>query len=239
MRRHLMVFAVLFAPALAAAQESPEDVQRARQLFGEGVEQHEARRYDEAVDTFRSVLEIRSAPAVRYNLALNLFELGQYPEAQLQVELLLADPAAAADLQAAARELETGMTERGGQVRVETVLAADAHVEVDGYELADPHRPVRVLAGTHRITVVEGEEVVSEDVVSVGVGETKSSRPSAASSGTADGGIFATESAAPVAKDWRFWTALGVVAAIGVALVIVAIADDDAVGTGPGALVSW
>ena len=110
-------------------------------------------------------------------------------------------------------------------------------MEIDGYPLAEPQRPTRVLAGTHRGTVLEGDQPVAEEVITVNVGQTHSARPTAA---TADSGpnLFERAAARPVAKDWRFWTALGVVAAIGVTLVVLTIVDDDT-GAGAMPLVSW
>ncbi len=244
MRRHLLLFSVsLLLPQLAFAQEDEASVQQARQLFGEGVQQHEERQYREAVDTFRAVLEIRSSPAVRYNLALNLFELGQYPEADAQVQLILADAQTPPPIRDSAVELRQHMEERGGQVTVVAEEAPEgAEIQVDGYPIEDPSRPVRVIHGTHHVTVVhEGEEVGSE-VVTVDVGANETVMVSGdADSGTGpaifDGGSF--EGAEPVSSDWRFWVALGVVAVVVVGVVIGAAIDDDDSGAAGLPLISW
>lgn len=247
MRRHLLLLSMsLLVPHLASAQEDPESVQRARELFGEGVDQHEHRRYREAVDTFRAVLAIRAAPAVRYNLALNLFELGQYPEADAQVQLILADSSTPPPLRDSAIELRTHMDERGGQLQISVADAAEgAEVQVDGYAV-DDSRPVRVIHGTHHVTLVQDEEEVGSEVVSVNVGTNESVAISPSSGGGDSGGggavIFDGESfegAEPVSGDWRFWTALGVVAIVVVGIVIGTILDDDDSGAAGVPLLSW
>jgi len=249
MRRHLLLFSVsLLVPQLAFAQDDEASVQRARVLFGEGVQQHEERQYREAVDSFRAVLEIRASPAVRYNLALNLFELGQYPEADAQVQLILADSQSPPPIRDSAVELRQHMAERGGQVTVSTEDAPEgAEVQVDGYPIEDPSRPVRVIHGTHQVTVVhEGEEVGSEVVrVDVGANEavTVSSDGSSGGGGSGDTGpLFDGESfqgAEPVASDWRFWVALGVVAVVIVGVVIGTALDDDDTGRASVPLITW
>ncbi len=235
MRRHLLLLSMsLLLPHLASAQEDSESVQRARQLFGEGVDQHEHRRYREAVDTFRAVLAIRAAPAVRYNLALNLFELGQYPEADAQVQLILADSQTPPPLRDSAVELRTHMEERGGQLQIAVEEAPEgAEVQVDGYPVEDPSRPVRVIHGTHHVTLVHEEQEVGSEVVSVDVGETEAVTVSPSSGGgdVGDGAVVfdgqSFEGADPVSGDWRFWTALGVVAVVIVGIVIGTVLDDD------------
>lgn len=250
MRRHLLLFSVsLLVPQLAFAQADEASVQRARALFGEGVQQHEERQYQEAVDSFRAVLEIRASPAVRYNLALNLFELGQYPEADAQVQLILADSTTPPPIRDSAVELRQHMTERGGQISVTTEDAPEgAEVQVDGYVIEDPSQPVRVIHGTHQVTVVhEGEEVGSQVVrVDVGANEAVTvsgdgSNGSGGGSGSA-GPLFDGESfqgAEPVASDWRFWVALGVVAVVIVGVVIGTALDDDDTGRAGMPLLTW
>ena len=248
MRRHLLLLSMsLLLPHFASAQEDLESVERARQLFGEGVDQHEHRRYREAVDTFRAVLAIRAAPAVRYNLALNLFELGQYPEADTQVQLILADSQTPPPLRDSAIELRTHMEERGGQLSVSVVGAPEgAAVEVDGYAVEDPSRPVRVIQGTHQVTLVHEDQEVGSEVVSVDVGETQAVTVSPSSGGgaTGDGAVVfdgqSFEGAEPVSGDWRFWTALGVVAVVIVGIVIGTVLDDDDSGAAaPMRLITW
>lgn len=247
MRRHLLLLSMsLLVPHLASAQEDPESVARARQLFGEGVDQHEHRRYQEAVDTFRAVLAIRAAPAVRYNLALNLFELGQYPEADAQVQAMLADSQTPPPLRASAIELRTHMEERGGQLQVSVADGpAGAEVQVDGYTLEDSSRPVRVIRGTHQVTLVHEDQEVGSEVVSVDVGETETVTVSPSSGEEPgegavvfDGQSF--EGAEPVSGDWRFWAALGVVAVVIVGIVIgTVLDDDDGAAPAPMRLISW
>ena len=246
MRRHLVLLSMsLLVAQLASAQEDPGSVQRARELFGEGVGQHEARRYREAVDTFRAVLAIRAAPAVRYNLALNLFELGQYPEADAQVQRILSDSTTPPALRDSAMELRTHMDERGGRLRVSVADAPEgAEVRVDGYALDDPSRPVRVIHGTHEVTLVKDGEEIGSQVVSVDAGETEAVTVSPADGdGGGDGAVVfdgeSFEGAESVGGDWRFWTALGVVAVVVVGIVIGTVLDDDDSGAAGLPLLRW
>jgi len=248
MRRHLLLLSMsLLVPQLASAQEDPESVQRARELFGEGVDQHERRRYREAADTFRAVLAIRSSAAVRYNLALNLFELGQYPEADAQVQLILADSQTPPPLRDSAVELRTHMDERGGQLQIAVADAPEgAEVRVDGYAVDDPSQPVRVNHGTHQVTLAHDDEEVGSEVVSVDVGETQTvvlSPESGGGAGSGDGAVVfdgqSFEGAEPVSSDWRFWVALGVVAVVVVGIVIGTVLDDDDSGMTGMPLLSW
>jgi len=246
MRRHLILLSVsLLLPQLAFGQEDEASVQRARELFGAGVQQHEGRRYQEAVDSFRAVLAIRASAAVRYNLALNLFELGQYPEADAQVQLILADSQAPPPIRDSAIELRQHMDERGGRLAVAAEGApAGAELQVDDYPIEDPSRPVRVIHGTHQVSVVHEDEVLGSEVVRVAVGATEEvtvaadgSEPAGGAPPLFDGGSF--EGAEPVSSDWRFWVALGVVAVVIVGVVIGTAIDDDDTGARSMPLIAW
>ena len=224
--------------ASALAQEEPADVERARELFGEGVSHSEAARYQEAAEAFRAVLAIRSAPAVRYNLALSLFELGSYPEADAQIQAVLDDSESPTDLRMSARELRDHIDDNGGRIQIELAGATEgASVKVDGYTVEDLHRPIRVVAGaSHQVAVVMGEDAVVTEDVQVAQGESRQVRLVVAPS-AAEAALGADASAVGgkrLYEDWRFWAAAGTVVLIAVVVVVAAIvsgSDDPSTGS--------
>ena len=77
----LAVVVAAAAPAPAAAQ-SDADLERAREAFAAGVEATDEGRWDDAVASFREVMEVRATPQVKYNLAVALDQTGEYVEAE-------------------------------------------------------------------------------------------------------------------------------------------------------------
>src|SRR5690606_13211798 len=104
--------------AQAGAEADQASLDEARRIFGEGLAHSDRREWHEAVASFRQVLELRTAPPVLYNLAIALFETGDYPEAQERLEAVLASEDADATLRASATELLGKLEARAAKLEV-------------------------------------------------------------------------------------------------------------------------
>jgi hypothetical protein len=149
------------APAQAQVPEAPapDAVELARRLFREGVEAAEAGRWDEARLRFTRVLSIRSAPLVRFNLALACRNAGHLIEAVEHYRQFALDPSSAADrprMAAAAQEIEA-ISQR--IARLQVVVSGD---DPQGFMLDGRPQSIALLGqeipvdpGNH-VVVVEG-----------------------------------------------------------------------------------
>jgi hypothetical protein len=171
------------APTLGAAQaEAPKlpdsaaesgDVERARVLFKQGVELARVRDFVSAAARFREALALRSAPAVQYNLAAALSQLGKHVEAYNLCQQIIRNTEAPADVQAPSREL---MEDIAPQTARLTVLASvgdgTPDIAVDGEPLpADELGIARALSpGVHRVTAERNHERFFEREVSIPLG---------------------------------------------------------------------
>lgn len=217
-------------PSTAHAQESASEaeVERARQLFVEGLDFSDQGNWDEALLRFRAVAEVRRAPPVLLNLATALVEVGEFPEANAVVAELIAGDAPS-NMRAGAEDLRDQMFNRGGSLRV----ALDATLEgleirVDGYAIAEEllSAPIPVSAGEHLVEAMTGEgQVRSRRELTIAQNETLEVQlqlapsPQDAARGAepgTDGGF----SLPPIMKDWRLWAAVGA----GVVLIVVVVA---------------
>ncbi|MSP60117.1 MAG: hypothetical protein EXR72_07205 [Myxococcales bacterium] len=72
MRSALAAIAVLLATAMPVAAATPEDLARAREIYGAGTVAFEAQMYGDAEQAFRDVLRILQNPAAWYDIALTL-----------------------------------------------------------------------------------------------------------------------------------------------------------------------
>ena len=148
-----------------AALTEEERTERARTLFGEGLELADAGDWDRAVHRFRRALELRAAAPIRYNLATSLARMGRLVEALEEVEAILEDPEADEEVQAASRTLQAELTPRLGRLSV--TIRGDASgtlVTVDGRPweslgepiAADPGiRVARLMRDTDELDVEE------------------------------------------------------------------------------------
>ena len=219
---------MLLISASAAAQTEAE-LNEARQWFGEGVAHVEAGRHREAVTSFRRVLAVRASPQVRYNLAISLFELGEFSEADEEVQVLLDDPETPANVRGDAADLRLHIEEIGGRLRIEVVGAQTGFfVTLDGRELpaVSLRRPLRVRTGPHELAVErEGAEVDTAQVTVeqgqlavVTLDLTATPAEAAATLDLEEPILEDGEARRPLARDWRVWAIVG-----GAVLAIVAV----------------
>jgi hypothetical protein len=191
--------------ATAAPAPDPAQVERARALFAEGVGHVEARRFAEAEVTFREALTLRDAPTIRYNLASVLFEQGEYPEADAQIDAVLADTSVSADIRAHATDLRRQLRAQAGFARVELVGAPDATVAVDGFPLADHRTEFPLSPGLHLTIASRASLEIARSTVRIQTGQ----------HAVVELDATETEAPAPVAEptplveQWWFWTAVG------------------------------
>lgn len=228
---------VLLASPCGAEEADESAVQRARELFREGVALSDQEQWEAAAERFEQALELRDAPAIRYNLAATLVQLRRDLEAVENLEAVVESSASTEELRAQSRTLLAELEPRLGTLSVRTEGLEDATLTLDGEALAADQlgNPVRVSAGPHVVAaVLEGEEVAREEVrVAEGGSEsvTLTYRPP-----IEDSIIEAVEepveqpSGTPLIRDWRLWVGVGVGAAVVVTAVVVGIA----VGVGGG-----
>jgi tetratricopeptide (TPR) repeat protein len=116
------------APAQAQGAPGEEDArEQARAAFSEGIALAEERRWEEAAARFRSAMALHDAPAIRYNLASALFEMGELTEASRALAPVRNDPETPPELATHAEALEAQIRERAALEGVD--LDADRAVE--------------------------------------------------------------------------------------------------------------
>ncbi len=117
----------------AAELSEEERTERARTLFGEGLELADAGDWDRAVHRFRRALELRAAAPIRYNLATSLARMGRLVEALEQCAAIVEDPEADETVKAAARTLQVELDPRLGRLTISVRGdATGTHVTLDG-----------------------------------------------------------------------------------------------------------
>ncbi len=166
------------APAVGAAT-APEpstanhDVEQARILFKQGVELARSRDFASAAARFREALALRSAPAVKYNLAAALSQLGEHAEAFNLCQQVIHSSDAPADVQAHCRTLMEEVTPHTARLTVLASAGGDTpDIAVDGVPLpADQLGFARALPpGGHRVTAERNHERFFEREVSIPLG---------------------------------------------------------------------
>lgn len=239
--RPAVAFAALVAlsacvASSAAAQDALSDdaaerrVERARTLFTDGVALVAEHRHAEAEALFRSALELRDAPAIRYNLASVLFEQGEYPEARALADAVVDDPTTPEAVRAHARELVTQMDARAGHARFE-LAGGEAEVAVDGYAVPDLSREVPLAPGAHVATASRGTGEVARAELEIATGEHRVvsldvSEPEAT---PPEEPVAPPPSDAELHEQWWFWTAIG--GGVVVVAIIVGIVAATTIGT--------
>ena len=242
--------AVAEAEAEAEAEVEADPRDRARALFGEGVACVEAEDWTCAEARFREALELVDAPAVRYNLASAVFEQGRYPEADRLARQVLANPETPEQIHTHATTLRQQIQERA--VRAHIVLEGappGAEVRVDGEAVpAAEWAEVPLSAGSHRVSVHDGDELVSERTVEAIDGEplaveiTVVATPDEITDpGDGGGGRFDTA----IFEDPIFWAiAGGSVALVVIIIIVVAVAassgtEEPIVGDYDPGVITW
>ncbi|MBX3250402.1 MAG: hypothetical protein KF901_24720 [Myxococcales bacterium] len=147
-------------PTAESAGPSEAELAQARQRFRDGVEAAEARDYRRAVRAFRQALAVRDAPAVRYNLASALFEVGEHVESFAMVRGLGADTPA--DLRERADRLERELRRHVAILNIRIGGQLDS-AQLDGRTLepSEHDRPLAVAPGPHELLGLRGAEVIT------------------------------------------------------------------------------
>lgn len=172
----------LATPATGVAQNANEsssvreptaaEVQQAREWFTEGLELSDRNSWREAVDRFRRVRRIRDTAAVRYNLAYNLKELGEFSEAEELLQLVVDDPEAG-DLVTDANRVLTSIRSDAGTIAIR--VNGDPNgvfVTLNERELT-PERlatTIHVRPGRHTVAAERGDQEIARESVVVGRG---------------------------------------------------------------------
>ena len=227
-----------------AAADTPaapaDDTTRAREEFAAGircVEEHETAC---AETHFRAALALRDAPAVRYNLASALYDLGRYPEAARLTASVLADETSPEDIRAHAAELDAQLRAEGGTLAITLAGVDDAEVMVDGDAIPEAERgAVLVRAGTHTVTASRDGQTVATEEVDVTRGGTATvelvvapSPEEAAAQAPAEEPLAPAEP--PLYEDWRLWAIVGgAVAVIAIVVIAVVVANENATTEDP------
>jgi hypothetical protein len=161
------VLAVLLWTSAVFAQDVAGPVEQARQLFQEGLDLADAGDWERAVQRFRGALELRESAPIRYNLARSLASMGRLVEALVEVDRVVADSSAGAEVHGAARQLRAEAEPRLGRLVVEVRGDAEGtHVTIDGRPLpseslgeptpVDPGvRVARLMRGTEELDLAE------------------------------------------------------------------------------------
>jgi len=152
------------APASTSSEPTAKQLAEARRLFARGVEYAREHSYSRAASKFEEALAIHRAPAIEYNLASALYELGRFDESYSAVTHVLAAADVSLDVRARAQQLARTLTERTARL---TVLiggnAPGVAVRVDGVPWAPSQVGVThaVAPGRHVIEATSNGHVLS------------------------------------------------------------------------------
>ena len=131
-------------------------------------------RWAHAIEAFESALELRQAPAIRYNLAAALVESGRYRDAHEQLLALEADADTPENLAALSQTLREQLATEAGHLAIERPPAlADTEVVLDTLPVAEAvvHSSIPVRPGEHRIAATRGNEMLAAVTVMAPAGE--------------------------------------------------------------------
>jgi len=159
------------AQDVLAADRAERRTDRARTLFRDGAAAAGEGRFSEAERLFREALELHDAPAIRYNLASVLVELGHYPEAREMALSLISGSDVPEELREHARELRAHVDAQAGFVRI--VTDGETDVTVDGRRVRDLSESLYLSPGEHVATGVRREHEVASVTFEVVTGETR------------------------------------------------------------------
>lgn len=229
-RRGLLLSVLLACGSLRATAQAPEpeeaELAQARERFRVGVEAAEAGDYPRAVRAFREALAVRDAPAVRYNLASALFEVGEHVESFATLRALGADTSA--DLRQRADRLEREVRQHVAVLNIRIGGELDG-AQLDGREL-DPSEldhPIAVAPGPHELLGSRAGEVITTRRFELAAGAEVyvdvSSVPTPAEAAQMAQPVAPAVLAAPVVEARRSRRGLWIGVAIGAVVVIGAV----------------
>ncbi|MEO0324314.1 MAG: hypothetical protein AAF447_15235 [Myxococcota bacterium] len=213
----------------AAGERPPTDAElaAARARFGEGVALADAGDHEAALAAYREVLTVVDAPAVHYNVAHSLAELGRFAQADTQLQRLLASRDTDPETRALAAQQRQTLERLGGRLRIHVRGDAEgAVVRLDGWDVPAERRvsPLRVSAGEHALELVVDGAVQDRETLVIATGDRAEvvlrplpepeDVPVATAVATPEPGPAEEPAeAAPRWKDWRVWAIVGGVAA--------------------------
>ncbi len=244
MARHLVstvwISALLIVPVSALAQdpESPDTeaapaeddpVARARAAFARGiacVEEHETAC---AEREFRAALELHDAPAVRYNLASALYDLGRYPEAARLTASVIADEETPPEVRAHAETLRDQLRTDGATLAITLEGAADdVEVRADGEPVPASQLGELVVAPGNRVVTAhrDGAELARREVSArAGAHEAITLTLAPPAEEVAEQAPVEPAPGTPLQEEPLFWAAIGGGAAVVLtAIIVIAIA---------------
>ena len=116
-----------------------------------------------AAQRFREALELKDAPAIRYNLASTLIELGEFQEADALLVQVLNNPESSEALSQSATQARGDVRARAAELR----FTEPQVTRVDGRFLPGDFvdKPMFLVPGEHVIEHVTGGRVVEQRVV--------------------------------------------------------------------------
>ncbi len=151
-----LVVACVVSLAVPAPAQTPDELNRARALFGEALKDEQARSYTVALEKFERVRKVRDNAAVRYRIAACLESLGRLREARELFATVVgegAKPTAEdAEIQAAGRAKAQDLDKRIPTLAVRTVDGGAATLTIDG-RAAQLGEAVPVDPGEHRVVL--------------------------------------------------------------------------------------
>lgn len=137
-------------------------IARARSQFALGVRQAERRRYWEAIRAFRRARRLHDSPAIRYNLAAALVEVGRPFEAYQLVRRIVREPGVHAMLRVSAAELERELERELVFVQVRLPRGAET-LRLDQRRL--PARELALSPGRHTLEALDGRRLVARQTL--------------------------------------------------------------------------
>jgi hypothetical protein len=167
------------APATPASAGTPPpsgesganvEVERGRALFKEGVELARDRDFTSAAARFREALAVREAPAVQYNLAAALSQLGEHAEAFNLCQQVIHNPDSPVDVRDHSHKLlEQIMPLTARLTVVASAGGGTPEIAVDGAPLPPVLLGVvrAVSPGAHRVTAARAQEQFFDREVSI------------------------------------------------------------------------
>lgn len=127
-----LVFAFVASPAAAQAAR----IEQARELFEAGVAAADTGAWETAEGLFRRARALHASPALSFNHAAALAQLGRVLEASELLRAVVADPSAPRTVRTDSRALLASIEPRIGRLAVVVRGAAGSSIAVDGVELA-------------------------------------------------------------------------------------------------------
>ncbi len=146
--------------AAAGAGDTPAvsagDMQRAKELFGEGQKLYKAGEYIKALAKFEEAYAVRPHPAISYNIGKCYEQLGENGKAMRAFRDYLRMQPEAKDKESvldAIANLERRLKEKGLQQMLVFADPPTAKIEIDGKDLGVQPASTELTAGQHKIAV--------------------------------------------------------------------------------------